>query len=79
MTKPQFREKMRKLIKDTYLSSGQYINKFIDSGQLPLDDYEDDFALPKACMAALCKEMAFQWSPSDKELKEISKIMELYT
>jgi len=72
MTKRQFIEKVKELIKvqnKTILEKAELI---FELGGINLDNFENDFLLPKAFMTARDKRLADDWSPLTEESKEIA-------
>ena len=54
------------------------IEKALNSGAFELNDYEDDFLLPKIFMTAMGKEISFQYRPHSKEALSEVKNLELF-
>ena len=63
MTRKQAEKKVRELIQRTAVKMREDLDSLLRSGGVPLDDYEDDYRLPKAIMTALCLSAAGQWRP----------------
>lgn len=78
MTKNQFRKKCRELKRDVSKLIDAKIEKILESGCLNLEDYDNDYRLPKAFMTAIGNEINFQFKPRTKELLETSKNIELF-
>ncbi len=70
MTEAQLRWKFGELMKENDLFFESKLEKAILSGAFDLDDYEDNFVLPKIVMTAICKDLYLSWSPMDKGHKE---------
>lgn len=61
MTKEQLREKTEQLIRESAERMCANINKAINSGAIDLDDYEDNYELPKIVLGALLRNESFQY------------------
>jgi len=68
MTRTQFRKKVNELIRENNRLIKNRVEKLFKSGCVDLNDYDNDFRLPKMFMYAIGKEMQFQWKPLDDEL-----------
>jgi len=68
MTKDQFKERVQELIIENDRMINEKVDKILSSGCVDLDDYENDFRLPKCFMYAIGKEMQYQWRSHDKAL-----------
>jgi hypothetical protein len=58
MTKTQARKKTRELICIASRSMRNSVDQVLDCDALNLDDYEDDYQLPKIIICAMLKEIA---------------------
>ena len=59
----RFAAKCGQLINQTEFEMRDRIKKAICSGELDIEDSDDDYRLPKVFMQAVCLEMADQWRP----------------
>jgi len=70
MTKTQFMRKVRQLIKSNNEEILKEALKFQDCGAVNFEDYDNNFALPKIFMSAVCNHLAWQWRPLTAEHKK---------
>ena len=70
MTKKQLIKKMNELKKENTSYINERIETALKSGALDLTAYEDDYRLAKTLMCAICRDLAYEWQPYDKELKK---------
>jgi hypothetical protein len=79
MTEKQFRVKVRQLRKDVDKLITEKTGKIIKSGAIDFDDWDDDFILPKAFIAACGNEITSQFRPlttkGSKEMLNIQKFL----
>ena len=76
LTEEELTKKVHELIEKTAEAMREKYAKLLKEGQLKLNKYEDNYVLPKIIVCALCKEMAWQWTPlADRKLdKEVARI-----
>lgn len=75
MTKDQLIEKMEELLKTNKFEMEKRLKRVLKSGALDLDEYPDNYHLPKMLMSALCIEMSNQWkSDNYKDNKTIKNL-----
>ena len=73
MTHEQFLTKVAELLPDLdkwILEKAESITK---SGAIEFSDFEDNYALPKAFLSAMGKEIEFQYRPLDAQGKKVAK------
>lgn len=66
MTKTQFRSKVKQLKKEVNRLIDNRTEKILRSGCVDLNDYENNFVLPKIFMSAMGDEIKWQLKPLDK-------------
>jgi len=69
MTKKQFLTKVDELSDRTAEDIRVRARKALKQGCVELDDWENDYRLPKIMLTAICNEMAWQWRPHTPEDK----------
>lgn len=79
MTEAQLDEKMEELFAETMEIFRESYKKVKKCGAIDINEWGDDYILPKLIMVALSKEAYFQWEPSfgdyDKDIKNIYRCM----
>ncbi|MFX0183346.1 MAG: hypothetical protein ACFE95_09730 [Candidatus Hodarchaeota archaeon] len=71
MTEEQFKSKVKDLKKGVNKLIDNRIEKILQSGCVDLNDYEDNYILPKMFIYAVAEEIKFQFKPLlEKHLKE---------
>jgi hypothetical protein len=76
MTRKEFDAKLNELISQIPdLIKGQ-AQHYIVNGAIDLDDYENDFILPKAVLCAALAEVKFQFHPLSDEGRKLVKNLE---
>jgi hypothetical protein len=64
MTKEQFLEKVKEMLEDGFVEFVmERAGKVLKSGAINLEDYENDYVLPKLFMSAMGEEIKFQYEP----------------
>ena len=68
MTREQFLEKVKEMLGEDFekFVMGR-AEKALNSGAFDLDDYGNDFILPKIFMSAMGEEIKFQYAPHGKK------------
>ena len=75
MTKAQFRKKYKELVKRTAKALELFGEVALSSGAIELDDWKDDYRLPKVVVSAGLKDMFGQWRPlNDNDRKEVTNV-----
>ena len=69
MTKQQLRQKFNELIRENNKMLREKLEKLLKSGAIDLNNWEDNYVLPKLVMCAMGKEISFQWKPLSKDHK----------
>ena len=69
------KEKAIKRVMEMYDNQGrnhlhERLNRLLNSGYVYLDDYEDNYLLPKILLSALLDELSWQYLPFIKEYRE---------
>lgn len=73
MTNAQLKQKVQKMFDEIDIQ--KCVDKIIDSGCIDINNWDDDFRLPKIVLSVSLKELAFQYEPVDKSDKnEVSNI-----
>lgn len=70
MTKKEYRQKCKQLKKEANKLIDDRIEKLLNSGAIDLKKWDNDFILPKAVMAVIGSEIAFQFKPFTPEGKK---------
>ncbi len=73
MTKKQARQKTRKLINDAAKLMREKLEKALYCGAINLENYDDDFELPKIIVHALLKDAAFRYEPFIKDNRKAAE------
>lgn len=73
MTKKQARQKTRKLINNAARLMREKLEKALYSGAINLENYDDDFELPKIIVNALLKDAAFQFGPLTEDNRKAAE------
>ena len=68
-TKEQFLAKVQEMLPELNKMIMEKAAKAYQSGAIDPQDYEDNYLLPKIFMAAMGKEMTWQYMPHDKKSK----------
>jgi len=71
MTKRQYMQKIRSLLRIQDKAILVRAGNLWDSGAFDSNDYENDYRLPKAIVHVIDKEMADNWRPLAPEQKEL--------
>lgn len=71
--------KVKELMAETMQMFSEKYDKLMKSGAVDLEDYEDNYILPKLIMAALCKEAQWQWMPLHKKEDFRNEVENMYT
>lgn len=66
MTKDEFISKIKEMLPDLNNLILEKANKALNSGAFDLEDYDDNFLLPKIFMSAMGKEIEWQYKPHNK-------------
>ena len=75
MTKEQFLTKIDEMSDTTAKAIREKARKILKTGAFEINEYEDDYRLPKIVMCALCEKMAFQWRPlTESDRKELKNL-----
>ena len=69
MTREQVIEKVNKLINESADCMKKNIERVLDNGSVDIENYEDNFLLPKIILQALLKEESFQYKLEGKDKK----------
>lgn len=67
MTKAQILAKVNEMKPDILELIDNRVEKALASGTLNIEDYEDNFILPKIIVSAIGSEIEFQYRPYSKE------------
>jgi len=73
MTKKQARQKTRKLINDAARLMREKLEKALYCGAINLENYDDDFELPKIIVHALLKDAAVRYEPLIKDNRKAAE------
>ena len=69
MTKEQVIEKVNKLINESADCMKKNVDRVLNNGSVDIENYEDNFLLPKIILQALLKEESFQYKLEGKDKK----------
>lgn len=76
MTEQQFKSKVNDLKDQINELIDNRINRILQSGCIDLNDFEDNYILPKIFIYAIAEEIKFQFKPLDKKhLKEANNMI----
>jgi len=76
MTEEQLDIKMEEIFHENMKMMRRSYEKLKKAQAINLNDYEDNFVLPKIIMCALCKEAVWQWKPLQKNYeKEVNNLV----
>lgn len=73
ITKEQLNQKTHELLKEAIKTAEKKVQQAINSGAHRLDDYDNDYQLPKIITHVILKDAAWQMKPLLKESQEIAK------
>ncbi len=73
MTKKEFSSNITELVQTTCEDMLARISKLVEANSLPLDDYPNDYLLPKMVMSALCTKMSQQWEPLTADYRAVAR------
>lgn len=81
MTKEQAIKKFEELVNDLDFKAWamERAERMVSSNYINLEEFEDDFILPKAMMAAIGEEIRFQYRPLSYDAKGKRKADKLIT
>lgn len=79
ITKEQLNQKTHELLEEAVKTVKKKVEQAINSGALlPLDDYDNDYQLPKIIAYVILKDAAWQMKPLLKENRETAKNLEKF-
>ena len=67
MTREQVIEKVNKLINESADCMKKNVERVLNNGSVDIEDYEDNFLLPRIILQALLKEESFQYELERKD------------
>ena len=78
MTKEQATQKFEELINNLDFKAWamERAERMVTSGYVNLEDYEDDYILPKAMMSALGREIEWQYKPMEGFKRNEKKLVD---